>query len=161
MLLYPVGVHFLTRIDPVMLKRSIGLLAAGLAALPLLRVRWAYGFSIGASLAVGAITGFLIGFSGAGGPIAPVYVLSGDATAAIKRASIIVFVGLVQLAGLPTLIAAHVLTTSILLTALALLPVSVLATFVGVRIFAHINEAAFERIGLGTIIAVGLAAFIF
>lgn len=132
----------------------------GIAAIVLLLVAilwsgWRYKGPRGAvpSLCVGATAGGLAGATGAGGPPAILYLMSGDDAAATVRANLIgyftvIFLGFVATYGLQGLITADVLWRIIVLV-----PAFVVGTAIGTRMFGLASERTFRNIALATLAA--------
>jgi uncharacterized membrane protein YfcA len=157
---FQAGVHVFLAFDPIVMKRAMGIAGVICALLPLLRIRWGGNYSLIRSLGFGAMAGVASGATGIAGPFVPLYIIQGQDTAVRKRATLVVFTGLLQAVAAPSLFIYHILTFRMFLVALTILPVAALMTHVGTKLFERTDEALFEKLCLALIIAIGLAAAI-
>lgn len=154
-----VGIHFLIALDPLVVRRIIGIVGIIFSLIGLLRVRL-HGYSMPASVAIGAVTGVSLGVAGMGGPPSILYILSGKASAPVKRAIMIVFTGIIQLMAFSSLLAYRVITAGVLLVAVFILPLAIFTTYAGAKLFDRVDETLFERLSLVLMMLISLAAAI-
>ncbi|MGH7715941.1 MAG: TSUP family transporter [Vulcanimicrobiaceae bacterium] len=158
-LAYQIGLHVFLAIDPVVAKRVIGIAGVVFALLALVRWRW-HRQSTASAVAIGAVTGMSLGVSGVGGPLAPLYIISGDGSAVLKRACMIAYTGIMQASAVPPLIVYKVLTPQLFVFALTALPFALVMTHVGTKLFERTNEASFRRLAIGLTVILGITAAI-
>lgn len=156
--LMPIGSYALIAVDGNTLRRAIGFVVLLFAAL--LASGWRYHGRrpIALSLAVGAVSGVLKGATGMSGPPVILYLLAGPEAARQHRANLIVFFGIVSLAGLVMVWWYGLASVAVLLRVVALLPVLLLAVRVGVRLFGLLPEQWFRAGAYLFLFVVGLTA---
>ena len=154
----PFGTYALLSIDPVLVRRGIGLfvLVAGLSML--------YGWSwrgprtTAINGAVGAASGLATGLGGVGGTIATLYLISSTQPVAVIRANLIVVIGALTVAGFGYLAAAGGLAASDLLKISLYLPTYLATIWIGSRIFRGTSAALYRRVAQWLLVAVGAMA---
>lgn len=154
-----IGVQFLVTIDPTVAKHVIGYVGIVFALIALVPIRWR-GYSLPASSLIGAVTGLGVGVAGMGGTISVVYAFSGDVSASVKRAIVIVYTSLIQVMAFSSLVAYRVVTPKLLLTALVMLPFALASTHVGAKLFHRVDEKLFARLSVALIIVLSIVAAI-
>lgn len=152
-ILMPAGALVLINAPSDAMRRGIALIVLVLVAI--LWSGWRYKGPRGVvpSLGVGATAGALAGATGAGGPPAILYLMSGNDEAATVRANLIgyftiIFIGFVATYGMQGLITADVLWRIALLV-----PAFVVGTAIGTRMFGLASERTFRNIALSTLAA--------
>ncbi len=156
--LMPFGSYALIAVDGDTLRRVIGVLVLAFAVL--LASGWRYHGRrpMRLSLAVGALAGVMKGATGMSGPPVILYLLSGPEAARQHRANLIVFFGIVSLAGLVLVVWYQLATIAVLVRVAALLPVLLASVRVGVALFGRLPEKWFRATAYGLLFAVGLTA---
>lgn len=141
----PLGAWLLLRLDPLLLRWGMCLLAA--AMLALLALGWRYrGPPRGAlSLAVGITSGFCSGAAQMGGPPVVAYWLGGAIPASRVRANIVLFFALSGLISGVVYLLGGLLDAALLLRAAMLAPVYGGGVWLGSRLFGLATEAQFRR----------------
>jgi hypothetical protein len=156
--LMPFGAYALIAVDGETLRRAIGALVLVFAGL--LASGWRYHGArpIGLSLSVGAVAGLLKGATGMSGPPVILYLLSGPEAAREHRANLIVFFGIISIAGLVLVLWFGLATWPVLLRVAALIPVLLLAVRLGAKLFGRLPERWFRLTAYLFLFAVGLTA---
>jgi uncharacterized membrane protein YfcA len=156
----PFGSLILIGLDGAVMRRAIGtiVLAFSLAMLAGWRYRGPRGQF--ANLLVGVLGGLLTGAAGVGGPPIILYLLSGDRPMAENRAGFISLFALIQLVAVPVFLWQGLVTWELVWRAALLVPVYLVATHVGARLFIRASERLARRLGLAFLVFVGLATLI-
>ncbi len=154
----PLGIYFLSTVDPVLVRRIIGLVVFVWAITMLSGQRYEGRLSVPATLSIGGVAGVLMGATGLGGPPVLMYLLSTPARAESNRANIITFFGLVSV----LMVAMFAYTGSYdgpsLWRAALLTPVFLASAWIGANFFDRSSEATFRRIALLFLLTVGFMA---
>ena len=156
----PFGSLLLTALDGLVVRRVIGAIVLGFSVVLLAGWRYRGGRSLPANLVVGALGGLLTGLAGVGGPPIILYFLSGDRPMAENRAGFISFFAVTQLAALVPLLWQGLVTGELLLHTALLVPVFIVATHAGARLFKYASEKLAHRLALGLLVAIGLATLL-
>jgi uncharacterized membrane protein YfcA len=156
----PFGSLLLVGLDGTVIRRAIGavVLAFSVATLAGWRYRGPRGQP--ANLLVGVIGGLLTGAAGVGGPPIILYFLSSDRPMAENRAGFICLFVLIQLVAVPVFLWQGLVTWELVWRAALLLPVYLVATHVGARLFTRTSEHLARRLALGCLVVIGLATLI-
>ena len=152
----PVGTYLLTTLDPVIVRRVIGLVVFVWALVMLRGMRYAGQLRTSATLGIGATSGVLMGATSLGGPPVLMYLLSTPARAESNRANIITFFGLVSVFMIAVYAAEGLYNETTLWRAGLLTPVFLISAWVGATMFDRSSEATFRRIALLFLLAVGV-----
>ena len=152
----PIGTYFLTTIDPVVVRRIIGLVVFTWAIVMLRGVRYAGQLRITATLGIGASSGVLMGATGLGGPPVLMYLLSTPARAESNRANIITFFGLVSVFMIAVYAAEGLYNEATMWRAGVLTPVFLISAWAGATMFDRSSEATFRKVALYFLLAVGV-----
>ena len=152
----PIGAYLLFSLDDAVIRDTIGAFVL-LSALILLS-GWVYKGPRGllASLVAGGLAGSITGAAGVGGPALAIYFLSAPVPAAVQRANIVIAVAAVLVVTLTALIIGGGVKEEIVYRAIILIPVYVLGTWSGSKLFAIAPQAYFRRIALWLLIAAGI-----
>ncbi len=156
----PVGVAFLFSLDEAVVRDVIG--ACVLLAALILLSGWTYKGPRGAAAGVvaGGLAGGITGAAGVGGPALALYFLSAPAPAAEQRANIVISVAAVLVMTLLSLVVAGGVAHEILLRAVIMIPIYVLGTWSGSRLFVIAPQAYFRRIALWLLVATGIGVIL-
>lgn len=152
----PIGTYFLTTIDPVVVRRIIGLVVFTWAIVMLRGVRYAGQLRTSATLGIGASSGVLMGATGLGGPPVLMYLLSTPARAESNRANIITFFGLVSVFMIAVYAAEGLYNEATMWRAGVLTPVFLISAWAGATMFDRSSEATFRKVALYFLLAVGV-----
>jgi len=153
----PLGVLLLVSVDPETMRWAISLLI--LAAVALLASGWRLrrALSPAGTAAVGGLTGLAGGAASLYGPPMILFWLGGPSAAAQVRENIYAVFGLLSVVAGITQWLNGLLSATVLREALFLLPVYVLGTTVGARLFGRASEAQYRWAALGLCALVAVA----
>ena len=152
----PLGTYLLFSLDPEVIRRAMGALVF-LAAL-ILMSGWVYKGPRGviASAVAGGLAGAISGAAGVGGPPLALYFLSAPAQPTVQRANIVISVAVVIVVVLVALFVAGGIADNTIQRGLILIPVYLLGTWSGSRLFAIAPEEYFKRVALWLLLATGV-----
>jgi uncharacterized membrane protein YfcA len=153
----PFGAMILLVVDAATLRRGIGAVVLGFSLVLLAGWRYRGRRTQPANLLVGAIGGILSGAAGFGGPPLILYFLAGDRPMAENRAGFIVFFALIQIVVVPTFLWAGLITWELVWRTVLVVPVYLIATHVGARLFRHADDRLARRVALGFLVLIGAA----
>lgn len=156
--LVPVGTLGLSLLDPTMMRRLLGGLIIVFVGLLLTGKRYQGQPHVSVNLGVGALSGFLTGLTGMGGPPIALYHLSGDESAADNRANLISFFAIIQAVTLLSLWISGLLVTVVFQRFLVLLPIYFLGLLLGRFLFKQVSETLFRKFVLIMMFAIALLA---
>lgn len=157
----PVGTAAMVWLDPSLLRRLIGGVVVGVAALMLSGWSYAGRRSLPANVAIGGACGVMQGMTGIGGPPVIFYLLSsGDRPVAENRAGFIALFAAMQVSGVPSVWFSGLLNWEAFWLSLALAPVYTLATGLGAKLFNPGQERLYKRITLAFLLTMGAAALL-
>jgi uncharacterized protein len=142
----PIGTVMLVRLDPLVIRWGIVILAT--LMLTLLMSGWRYRGRPTAPLTfgVGGFAGVCSGAAQVGGPAVIAYWLGSTSPAATIRASIILYFAISTAIAMVSYFAGGVLTLTVLKLAIVVGPVYGLGLFLGARLFGIADESVFRRI---------------
>ncbi|CDY77027.1 Bll0704 protein [Caballeronia glathei] len=150
----PFGAYALFNADPSLVRRAIGFIVLLFAlALPS-GVRYEGPPRLPMSVALGLLSGVLLGGTGIGGPPVILYLLSGSSPSAITRANLMITVMAISVAALALLWVRGVLRVDGPMPLWLLAPGYVLGLSAGMRLFALVDERRFRRATLGFMVAI-------
>jgi len=152
----PLGNLALVALDSTVIRRAIGAVVFVFAVILLTGWRYVGPRRLWVSVLTGAFGGFLTGSAGVGGPPVILYLLSGDRPVAENRAGFISFFAMLQLAALPVLLTAGLVTWDLVGRAVLLVPVYLLATHIGTSLFHRASEPLVRQLALGFLVVMGL-----
>ncbi len=160
----PVGLFVVEWFDPVLVRRLIGLVVAGVAALML--VGWRYNGPRGAlqNTIVGVSSGVLTAIAGVGGPPLVLYLLSDKTlTPAVMRASFLMFFVVAQIATVGYFLAVGSVNPAQMVYTASFLPVYIVSTVLGSWLFTLAMRGRaelFRRISLWLLLGVGIVTMV-
>lgn len=142
----PIGTIMLVRMDPLVIRWAIVVLAT--AMLTLLISGWRYRGRPTAPLTfgVGGFAGVCSGAAQVGGPAVIAYWLGSTSPAATIRASIILYFAISTAIAMVSYFVGGVLTLTVLKLAIVVGPIYGLGLFLGARLFGIADELVFRRI---------------
>jgi uncharacterized membrane protein YfcA len=156
----PLGGWLLAGADTVTLRRLIAGTVV-LFSLALLSGRRYQGPQrLGTSLALGTLSGAMLGATSIGAPPVILYLLSGPDPAAVTRANLSLYVVLISAAGLVMLAATGVLTLATVRMALQMAPPFVLGVLAGTRLFARFSDQRFRQLTMLLMCTVALGVLL-
>lgn len=155
-LLMPIGSWILVSANPAILAQATGFLVLIFAFILMMGYQYQGPKPLAVSLGVGAFSGFLMAVTSFGGPPVIIYFLSSTDTSATNRANIIGYLSLTLLSIVAIMLASGNIQWETAKTALLLLPVYVITTWIGSRLFQKSNEQLYRRITIGILFCAGL-----
>jgi len=150
----PLGSTILVVADPLQLRRAIAAIVIVFSLLMLRGWRYAGRQRTGTSLAIGAVSGAMLGATSIGGPPVILYLISGPDPVASTRANLSLYVAGTAFAGLVSLWAGGALAASTLLAGLLFVPGYLAGLAIGVRAFTRFDDQRFRHFTLALLIAV-------
>jgi uncharacterized membrane protein YfcA len=156
----PIGAHFLVLLEPTLLRRIIG---GVILAFVLLLVTGKSRYTqprLSLTSGIGALSGFLTGLAGIGGPPIVLYQMSGTNPAAANRANFIIFFALTQLMALAAYWASGMVSGAVWTLFISLMPAFVVGLLIGRLCFKRVNEVLFRRFVVGLLLTVALMALV-
>ncbi|MFQ4138053.1 sulfite exporter TauE/SafE family protein [Nodosilinea sp. PGN35] len=157
--LVPVGAHFLALLEPALVRRIIGGLILGFVLLLLGKSRYTRPRRV-LTYGVGALSGFLTGLAGIGGPPIVLYQMSGTNPAVANRANFIVFFALTQLVALAAYWASGMMSAAVGLLFLRFVPAFAGGLLLGRLCFKRVDEVLFRRFVIGLLLTVAVLALV-
>lgn len=149
----PIGLWFLTSTDSVVFRWIISALILALLLLMLSGWRYRHRLARSGTLGVGAVSGFMSGFSGLGGPPIILMYMSGPYKTSVIRGNIILFFAVVTVIGVGFLIWRDLFTAERFWLGLLLTPPYLLGIMLGARIFDPDREKLFRTVAYVVILA--------
>ena len=150
----PLGGYVLVHADQDVLRRMIAAVVAVFSLLLLRGARYTGAHGVPSSLAVGAVSGTLLGATGIGGPPVILYLLSGPDPVQVTRANLTLYVALISIAGLAMLATRGILGATALTSTLLLAPLYLIGVLAGSRLFARFSDRRFRQFTLVLLLAV-------
>lgn len=148
----PLGLFLMRSLDPNILRITIAVLTLLSVAMVLsgARIR-SEANPLRPALGTGALSGLLNGLAAMPGPPVALYFLSTSLSPARARATMTLFFALSAVIALPGLALAGLLTPRVLTLALISMPLMLLGTWLGGRIFAATSDGTLRRLTLLTL----------
>lgn len=156
----PVGAYFLSVLEPSLMRRVIGALILGFVVLLTTGQHYFPKPHISFTSGIGALSGFLTGLAGIGGPPIVLYQLAGENTAATNRANFISFFALTQFVALISYWVSGLLSIDALLLFAHFAPVFLLGLFLGGFCFKRVNESLFRKFVLALLLIAAILALV-
>ncbi|MEO0537559.1 MAG: sulfite exporter TauE/SafE family protein [Cyanobacteria bacterium P01_A01_bin.123] len=160
MVMVPVGAHFLSLLEPNLIRRIMGGLILGFVLLLMIGKSHYSKPHLMLTSAVGALSGFLTGLTSMGGPPIVLYEMSGENSAAANRANFIIFFALTQFIALMSYWTSGILTIAIWQLFAKFVPAFGMGLLVGRFCFKQVNEVLFRRFVLGLLLVVAVMALV-
>ena len=142
----PLGTLFLLHADPLAVRWLIVALIAPLLALMMAGWRYPWPPTAAVTALVGALAGFFGGVAQMGGPPIVLYWLRGATTAAMIRASIILYFAIADIIIFASYLIGGLFTLAVVSLTLAIGPVFAFGLWIGAHMFGLASEATFRRI---------------
>ena len=152
----PLGVYVLVHADQEMLRRAIAAIVFVFALLLLKGARYTGAHGLPSSVALGALSGTMLGATGIGGPPVILYLLSGPDPVPVTRANLTLYVVLLSVAGLIMLAGRGLLNATSIATTLPLAPPFFIGVLLGGRLFARFSDQRFRQFTLVLLIVVSV-----
>lgn len=156
----PVGAAVLRSMDPAVLRRAIGAVVVVLVAL--LASGWRRRRRPGPleAAGIGGVSGVLTGAGGIGGPPVILWLLAGDGSPTVQRASLIAYFAVTQAAALAVFAAAGLLDRRALVASAALAVPFLVCARLGALGFGRGGGRGFRAVALAALAIAGLAALL-
>ena len=152
----PLGGYFLMASDPLILRKLIALTVI-VFSLALLSGRRYQGVQrLPTSLALGALSGTMLGATSVGAPPVILYLLSGSDPVAVTRANLTLYVIVISAAGLLMLSVSGLMTAPTLKTAALLALPFATGVLAGSRLFAKFSEQRYRQFVIAFMFLVSL-----
>lgn len=146
---FPVGLYFLTRLDPILLRWMISLFIGAMVVVMMTGWRYRATPKLPAVLAIGAGSGFANGLMGTGGSLfVLLFWLGGQAHAARVRSNIFAYFGLAAVVSIAGYWFSGMLSREIVVISLVLLPFYLVPIFLGERIFNRSSDTTYRQVSL-------------
>ena len=153
----PLGAQVLAGASVLTLRRAISVIVIVFSLALLSGRRYRGEPRLGTSLALGALSGVLLGATSIGAPPVILYLLSGPDPVAVTRANLTAFVIVLSAVGLLMLGASGLLTQATLARAAWLALPFAAGVVVGSKLFARLSDERFRRIVMVFMLIVALA----
>jgi len=156
----PLGGWLLAVADALTLRRLIAATVVLFSLALLSGLRYQGRQRLGTSLALGTLSGAMLGATSIGGPPVILYLLSGPDPVAVTRANLTLYLVLISVAGLVMLAATGLLTPDTGRTALLMTPPFVLGVLAGTRLFARFSDQRFRQLTMLLMCSVALGVLL-
>ncbi len=156
----PFGTMLLMVAQPSLVKPFIGAFVVGCGLLLVIGWRYSGPRNVYVSALVGAVTGGVTGFTGAGGPLSVFYFLASPDSVVTKRANIAVAVLAFAVVIDITLFIGGVLDLETMVRAGLLFPGTVLGTWFGMWLFEIVPSRIYTAIANWTLVVIGLSVLL-
>lgn len=150
----PLGSYVLVVAEPQLLRRAIAAIVIAFSLVLLLGWRYKGRQRTASSVAIGAVSGAMLGATSIGGPPVILYLLSGPDSVKSTRANMSVYLAATALAGLLALWAGGALAAGTVLASLLLAPGYLAGLAAGVGAFPRFDDERFRRFTLLLLITV-------
>ena len=144
----PLGSYVLIVAEPQLLRLTISAFVILFSLVLLAGWRYAGRQRTGTSIAIGAVSGAMLGATSIGGPPVILYLLSGPDSVQSTRANLSLYIAATALVSLLALWAAGALAAGAVTASLLLAPGYLAGLAGGVRAFPHFDERRFRRFTL-------------
>lgn len=142
----PLGAYLLAGADPLTLRRLIALTVIVFCVALLSGRRYEGAQRLPTSLALGALSGTMLGATSIGAPPVILYLLSGPDCVAVTRANLTLYVVVISAAGLAMLAVAGVLDSATIRVAAELTLPFVGGVWAGSRLFSRFSDQRFRQL---------------
>ncbi len=156
----PLGGWLLQGADPATLRRLIALTVMVFSLALLFGRRFRGAHRLRTSIALGALSGTMLGATSIGGPPVILYLLSGPDDAAVTRANLTLYIVLVSAAGLVMLGVGGLLDAAALRAAATLAIPFVIGVAAGSRLFSRFSDQRFRQLTIAFMFAVSLGVLL-
>jgi uncharacterized protein len=153
----PLGAQVLAAASALTLRRAISVIVIVFALALLSGRRYRGAPRLGTSLALGALSGVLLGATSIGAPPVILYLLSGPDPVAVSRANLTVFVIVLSAVGLVMLGVSGLLTQATLMRAAWLALPFAGGVVAGSQLFARLSDERFRRVVMVFMLIVAFA----
>jgi uncharacterized protein len=151
-----VGGVALSVLDPLLVKKLIGLVTASFVAALWFGWRYRGPRTLPVRMFIGALSGFSNGLTGIGGPPVILYYLSGDKAIGSIRANLIIYYAFITCIAVPFFITQGYVTWETFARWVVLTPPVLAGVYVGSHFFHGTNDKTFLRWSLATLLVSAL-----
>lgn len=156
-----VASHFLVTASPETIRLWMGIFILLAAAILMSDLKYAGPRGVVPSMAVGAVTGGIMGGVGVpAGPVLVIYYLASSETAAVQRANILISIWLLLSVMVANLVLHDAIETTTFLRAVFTVPASILGAFLGQYLFRKAPATWFRNVAHWLLIAIGASMLI-
>jgi uncharacterized protein len=156
----PVGAMMLSVLDPVLVKKFIGIMTILFVAMLWFGWRYRGPRTTPVRIIFGAISGFTNGLTGIGAPPAILYYVSGDKDIATMRANLILYFSAITMIAVPSFLYLGLVTWETVWRCVVLSVPHLSAIAIGSRLFHGTSEKLYIRAALLTLFAAGVIGLI-
>lgn len=155
-LIMPLGSWLLVSLDTALLQGTVAIVVIVSALALMTGWRYAGAKPLPVTLGVGAVSGLLMSVTSLGNPPVMLYLLSSRDDAATNRANFTGYFAVTLLALLAVMLSGGILSGGTALTAAALVPGFMVATWLGSRMFSKSNERIYRLVALTILLMAGV-----
>lgn len=152
----PIGGYLLLTLDPHIARKLVAAVVVVFSSMLLLGLRYSGKPRAVTSVALGSLVGALLGATSVGAPPVILYLLSGPEPVAVTRANLTIFVTAISAIGVIVLAASGAITATWTISAVLLTIPFLLATWLGGKLYAKLNETDVRRLALVLMLCVGV-----
>lgn len=156
----PLGSWTMQAVDADLIVRAIGALVVGFVVILALGWRYHGPRPRPLTVAVGALSGYMMAATSVGLPPVIVYLFSGAGGAASNRANTITYIALTVVALITVMAVQGLVGVPVLVRVALLMPVYVVAVWGGTRLFRQSSERLYRIIALAVLFCVGMTALL-
>ena len=154
LLTVPLGTYVLLTADALTLRRAAAVIVILFSIVLLFGWRYSGAHRLSTGLALGGLSGAMVGATSIGGPPVILYLLAGPDPIGVTRANLTLFVGAVSIIPFVMLLAAGAVDPAVAWIGLLFAPGYYGGLLAGTRLFAHFNDTRFRHFTLLLMIAV-------
>ncbi len=152
----PAGAYMLHVLDPLVVKKAMGLMTLFFVAMLFFGWRYRGPRNVVVQAIVGAISGFSNGLTGIGAPPVILYYLSGSKDIVLIRANLIIYFAFITLIAVPSFIYLGLIHTETVVRWVLLSVPLICGVSIGSRMFHGTSETLYMRAALFTLAIAGL-----
>lgn len=152
----PVGSWLIVTLDPALVGKAMSFVVLGFSVFLLIGWRYHGPKRLITTLGVGSLSGVLMALTSLGNPPVMIYLLSSQDDAARNRANFTGYFAITLGALITWMFFSGLLSLTAATRAAYLLPVFMLAVWIGSRLFRKANEQLYRRCALGLLVCIGL-----
>ncbi len=141
----PIGAYAMASAEPDVLRRTIAVIVIVFSILLFRGARYHGSQRLGTSLALGGVSGTMLGATSIGGPPVILYLLAGPDPVHVSRANLTLYVAITSVVGLVALLARGVIDAHVLLLAGVMTPFFMVGVVLGSKVFARLSDQRFRR----------------
>ena len=151
----PFGVWLLASVDKGLIVKVVSAIIVAFVAVLALGLRWKGERSVVGGAVVGAISGMMMSVTSVGGPPVLIYLLAGNDPPARHRANIITYYMATQFPLIVIMFWSGIAGWDSLARGIVLLPLMLLGSWIGARLFQPENERLYRNVALVILFCAG------